>query len=56
MHFMKSVVILIKVDEIYNISKSARNCLLLKRSGADSGWSEGSICFLHKVKHCVERI
>ena len=56
MYFMKGVVILIKVDEIYNISKSARNCLLLKRSGADSGWSEGSICFLQKVKHWVERI
>ena len=37
MYFMKGVVILIKADEIYNISKSARNCLLLKTSGADSG-------------------
>ena len=31
MDFMNSIVTLVKVDEIYNILKSAGHCLLLKR-------------------------
>ena len=29
--FMKGIVILVKVDEMYNILKSASHCLLVKR-------------------------
>ena len=31
MDFMKGIVILVKVDEMYNILKSASECLLVKR-------------------------
>ena len=31
MDFMKSIVILVKVDEMYNILKSASHCLLVER-------------------------
>ena len=31
MDFMKAIVILMKVDEMYNILKSASNCLLVER-------------------------
>ena len=31
MDFMNSIVTLVKVDEIYNVLKSAGHCLLLKR-------------------------
>ena len=31
MDFMKSIVILVKVDEMYNILKSSSHCLLVER-------------------------
>ena len=31
MDFMKSIVILVKVEEMYNILKSASHCLLVER-------------------------
>ena len=32
MDFMKGIIILVKVDEMYNILKSASHCLLVERS------------------------
>ena len=32
MNFMKSFFILVKVDELYNVLKSASHCLLVERS------------------------
>ena len=39
MGFMKGIVILVKVDETYNILKSASHCLLDERWDG-SGWSK----------------
>ena len=39
MDFMKGIVILVKVDEMYNILKSASHCLLLERWDGN-GWSK----------------
>ena len=39
MDFMKGIVILVKVDEIYNTLKSASHCLLVERWNG-SGWSK----------------
>ena len=33
MDYMKGIVILVKVDEMYNILKSASHCLLVERWG-----------------------
>ena len=38
MDFMKGIVILVKVDEMYNILKSASDCLLVQKWDRD-GWS-----------------
>ena len=39
MDFMKGIVILVKVDEMYNILKSASHCLLVERWGGKE-WSK----------------
>ena len=39
MDFMKGIVILVKVDEMYNILKSASHCLLVERWDGN-GWSK----------------
>ena len=42
MNFMKGIVILVKVDEMYNILKSTSHCLLVERWDGN-GWSN-SFC------------
>ena len=39
MEFMKGIVLLVKVDEMYNILKSASRCLLAERLDKN-GWSK----------------
>ena len=39
MEFMKDIVILGKVDEVYNILQSASHCLLVERR-VGNGWSK----------------
>ena len=43
MDFLKGVVVLVKVDEMYNILKSASHCLLVERSEGN-GWFLLEIC------------
>ena len=49
MHFMKGIVTLVKVDEMYNILKSTSHCLLVERWDGNSKFFCRS--YAHKESH-----
>ena len=52
MDFMKGIVILVKVDEMYNILKSASHCVLIERWDGH-GWSKFCLLEIFPYVHYV---